>query len=147
MGRLFVFGAAVTSVILLSLIYAILVAGGSGESPSGSPDPSTSGDILGEITISAFDLGFEPATVDVEEPGTYTIEFKNTGAVAHDITFDGGRARRTGRRDGHVRRHRARRRDALPLLGAGTRRRRDDRHRLGGRREPRAVATPWWTRA
>jgi nitrite reductase (NO-forming) len=90
MGRLFVFGAAVTSVILLSLIYAILVAGGSGGSAYGSPGPSTpGGEVLGEITISAFDLGFEPSTVDIDEPGTYTVLFTNDGAVVHDITFEG----------------------------------------------------------
>jgi nitrite reductase (NO-forming) len=89
MGRLFVFGAAVTSVILLSLIYAILVAGGSDGSASGSPGPSAGGEVLGEITISAFDLGFEPSTVDVAEPGTYTVHFMNDGAIAHDLTFEG----------------------------------------------------------
>ena len=91
MGRLLVYGAAVTSVILLSLIYAILVAGGSG-SVEGSPGPSAAddGEVVGEITISAFDLGFEPATVDVAEPGTYTVHFMNDGAIVHDLTFADG---------------------------------------------------------
>ncbi len=96
MGRLFVFGAAVTSVILLSLIYVILAAGSGGTGdPTGSPDPSaggSSGEVIGEIEINAFDLGFEPSTVDVPEPGTYTVHFMNDGAILHDITFDGGTA-------------------------------------------------------
>jgi FtsP/CotA-like multicopper oxidase with cupredoxin domain len=39
--------------------------------------------------ISAFDLGFEPSTVDVREPGTYTVHFTNDGGVVHDLTFEG----------------------------------------------------------
>ena len=45
---------------------------------------------IGTITVNAFDLGFDPATVDVAEAGVYTVMFHNTGAVAHDITFADG---------------------------------------------------------
>jgi nitrite reductase (NO-forming) len=91
MVRLFAYGAAVASVILLSLIYVVLATGSGGTGdPAGSPAPSGGGDeILGEITISAFDLGFEPTTIDVPEPGTYTVHFTNDGAILHDITFAG----------------------------------------------------------
>jgi nitrite reductase (NO-forming) len=91
MVRLFAYGAAVTSVILLSLIYVVLATGSEGTgNPTGSPEPSgAAGEVLGEITINAFDLGFEPSTVDVDEPGTYTVHFTNDGAIVHDITFDG----------------------------------------------------------
>ncbi|RPH35274.1 MAG: copper oxidase [Chloroflexi bacterium] len=90
MGRLFVYAAAVTSVILLSLIYVIVAAGSGLGSPEASPGASAGeGGIGGEIAISAFDLGFEPSTVDVPEPGTYTVHFTNDGALVHDITFDG----------------------------------------------------------
>ena len=90
MAKLLAYGAAVVSVVLLSLIYVVLVAGDSG-TPAGSPSPSTggSGAPLGTIEISAFDLGFDPATVDVAEPGTYTVHFTNTGATLHDLTFEG----------------------------------------------------------
>jgi uncharacterized cupredoxin-like copper-binding protein len=91
MGRIFVYSAAVASVILLSLIYVLLAAGGNGGSTDASPEPSAagSGAGAGEIVISAFDLGFEPATVDVPEPGTYTVHFTNDGALVHDLTFEG----------------------------------------------------------
>ena len=88
MGRLFVYGAAVTSVVLLSLIYVVLAAGSGSGITDASPHPSAGG-VLGTIQINAFDLGFEPATVDVAEPGTYTIHFTNDGAIVHDITFEG----------------------------------------------------------
>jgi nitrite reductase (NO-forming) len=93
MGRLILYGAGVTSVILLSLIYVVLAAGsGTAGEPGSSPGPSgpaAPGEPIGEIAISAFDLGFEPAEVDVPEPGTYTVHFTNDGASVHDITFDG----------------------------------------------------------
>jgi nitrite reductase (NO-forming) len=94
MGRIVLFASAVASVLLLTLIYAV-VATQSGGTPSASASPPSSaaaspGEVLGEITISAFDLGFDPATVDVAEPGTYTVMFHNTGAIAHDLTFADG---------------------------------------------------------
>jgi nitrite reductase (NO-forming) len=92
MARLLAYGAAVVSVVLLSLIYVVLAAGSESGSASESPAPSGGaepGGPIGTIEISAFDLGFEPATVDVAEPGTYTVHFTNTGAILHDITFDG----------------------------------------------------------
>lgn len=91
MGRIALYGAAVTSVILLSLIYVVVAAGTGSPGSEASPAPSSAGGdgILGEITISAFDLGFEPSVVDVPEPGTYTVHFMNDGAIDHDLTFEG----------------------------------------------------------
>ena len=44
----------------------------------------------GEITITAFDLGFEPAMAQVSAPGTYTVNFTNEGGTYHDLTFADG---------------------------------------------------------
>ena len=95
MGRLFVYSAAVASVILLSLIWVLLAAGSEIGSPEGSPGasaPAGEGEIVGEITVNAFDLGFEPATIDVATPGRYTVHFTNDGEIVHDITFEGAEA-------------------------------------------------------
>jgi nitrite reductase (NO-forming) len=95
MGRLFVYGAAVVSVVLLSLIYVILAVGSGDGAPAGSPSPSSDtggGDVVGAFEIHATEdggLGFEPSTVDVAEPGVHTVTFVNDGALPHDITFDG----------------------------------------------------------
>jgi nitrite reductase (NO-forming) len=98
MGRIFLFASAVASVLLLTLIYAVLAIQ-NGASPSASVSPSASaaasaaasaGARIGMITISAFDLGFDPATVDVAQAGVYTVMFHNTGAIAHDLTFADG---------------------------------------------------------
>lgn len=45
---------------------------------------------MGELSFRAFDLGFEPASVEVEQPGRYTVTLVNDGAVLHDITFADG---------------------------------------------------------
>ena len=63
-----------------------------GEEPSEVPAASgpVAGGAVGEITITAFDLGFEPAMVHLEEAGTYTVTFVNDGGVLHDVTFADG---------------------------------------------------------
>jgi nitrite reductase (NO-forming) len=69
------------------------------EAPAGSPgtgdgEPAASeapsDEILGELAFRAFDLGFEPASVEVEEPGRYEVTFTNDGSIFHDITFADG---------------------------------------------------------
>ncbi|HET7686086.1 MAG TPA: multicopper oxidase domain-containing protein [Candidatus Limnocylindria bacterium] len=57
--------------------------------PSGSPAPPSDA-ILGELEFRAFDLGFEPASVEVDAPGRYTVSLLNDGALLHDITFADG---------------------------------------------------------
>jgi nitrite reductase (NO-forming) len=92
MGRIFLYASAVTSVVLLTLIYA-LVAGQGTASPGSSPTPlasSASTTPIGTIEIDAFDLGFDPKTVDVAAPGVYTVILRNTGAIAHNISFADG---------------------------------------------------------
>ncbi len=94
MGRIFLYASAVTSVLLLTLIYALVAAqDGGAPSATGTPLPSaaaSAGAPIGEIAISAFDIGFDPKTVDVAAPGVYTVTFHNTGAIAHDLTFADG---------------------------------------------------------
>ncbi len=97
MQRAFVYFAAVTgmaTVFVATLIVAGLVFGlgpsadpGSSEPPTGSAPAAGP---LGEITITAFDLGFEPATVTVPEPGIYAVNFINDGGTFHDVTFADG---------------------------------------------------------
>ena len=42
------------------------------------------------IEIEAFDLGFKPSAITVAAAGTYDVTFKNTGTIAHDLTFADG---------------------------------------------------------
>ena len=55
-------------------------------SVSASPE-SDSEEIIGELEFHAFDLGFDPASVEVDQPGRYTVTFVNDGAIPHDLTF------------------------------------------------------------
>ena len=89
-------GAAVFG---MPLVLAAFVLGGNpsglATQRSGSPVPSASssagtGQIVGELTFRAFDLGFEPGNVEVEEPGRHAVTFVNDGAIFHNITFADG---------------------------------------------------------
>ncbi len=106
MQRAFLYFAAFTltgAVFAATLIVAGLLFGTparTGAEPSSSPSasaPAVDGPV-GEIRITAFDLGFEPAMVHVEAPGTYTLTFVNDGGTLHDVTFADGT---TVSADGH----------------------------------------------
>ena len=58
-------------------------------SPNASADQDT-GEVIGTLEFRAFDLGFEPASVSVEQPGRYAVTFVNDGAIFHDLTFTDG---------------------------------------------------------
>ena len=73
------------------------------DSPTPQPSVTTGTDeVLGTLTFHAFDLGFDPAGIEVDQPGRYAISFVNDGAILHNITFadgtvleaDGARRRR-----------------------------------------------------
>jgi nitrite reductase (NO-forming) len=94
-------GAA--AIFAAPLVLGAMVLGASAErdldEPAGEAAPTASvmpseapisDEIIGELEFTAFDLGFEPASVEVEEPGRYTVTFINDGAVLHDITFADG---------------------------------------------------------
>ncbi len=100
MQRTFVYFAAFTgmgTVFVAALFVAALVFG-TGQTRGVSSTASPSADVpaavgtepIGEFTITAFDLGFEPAMVNVDEPGTYTVTFVNDGGMLHDVTFADG---------------------------------------------------------
>ncbi|HEX5579619.1 MAG TPA: multicopper oxidase domain-containing protein [Candidatus Limnocylindria bacterium] len=78
----------------LVMVFAALVLGAPGTAPSGEASPSASTPIaagpVGAIQVRAFDLGFEPAMVHVDAPGTYAVTFSNDGGVLHDLTFADG---------------------------------------------------------
>ena len=42
------------------------------------------------MTITAFDLGFKPASLTVPAAGRYEVKLDNTGSTAHDVTFPDG---------------------------------------------------------
>jgi FtsP/CotA-like multicopper oxidase with cupredoxin domain len=99
MQRTFFYFAAFTgmgTVFVAALVVAALIFGttpSAGVAASASPQPTASAAAegpAGEITITAFDIGFEPETVTVGMPGTYDVTFVNDGGVFHDVTFADG---------------------------------------------------------
>jgi nitrite reductase (NO-forming) len=92
-------GAAIAGAPLV-LAAVALGAGSEPSEPAGEPaDPVASApaseapiadEVVGELVFHAFDLGFEPAAVEVEQPGRYEVTFVNDGAILHDITFADG---------------------------------------------------------
>jgi len=81
------------SMFALVMIFAALVLGapgGSAGQASPSPSAPTPSGPIGTIEVRAFDLGFEPAMVHVDGPGTYSVTFTNDGGVLHDLTFADG---------------------------------------------------------
>jgi manganese oxidase len=89
MGTVFVATLLVAALVMSSISPA------AGTSRSPAPDPTPPSEPvdegpIGEITITAFDLGFRPETVTVPEPGTYTVTFVNDGGIFHDVAFDDG---------------------------------------------------------
>ncbi len=91
MGTTFAATLLVAALITSSLSSAYGVApSASGDADAGAdPVPVAEGSV-GEFTITAFDLGFEPAIVHVGQPGTYTVTFVNDGGTFHDVTFADG---------------------------------------------------------
>jgi nitrite reductase (NO-forming) len=63
---------------------------GPGASVHPETSPGTGSAIVGSIDVDAVDIAFEPAQLEVERAGRYTVNFRNTGAIAHDITFPDG---------------------------------------------------------
>ena len=51
---------------------------------------TTAAGVTGTLTVTAFDLGFKPASLSVPAAGRYAITLANTGATAHDLTFPDG---------------------------------------------------------
>ena len=85
-------GAIFAAPLLLAAV--VLGVGPSGSLP-GSPSAASSaepdtGEVIGELEFRAVDLGFEPASVEVEQAGRYAVTFLNDGEVFHDLTFADG---------------------------------------------------------
>jgi nitrite reductase (NO-forming) len=61
-----------------------------GASPTPVDPPTAGGPVLGTLEIEAFDLGFTPSTLTVDQPGRYEVRLTNVGVIPHDIAFPGG---------------------------------------------------------
>ena len=48
------------------------------------------GTASGSLEIHGVDIGFQPANLHVQQPGSYSIPFTNDGGIPHDVTFPDG---------------------------------------------------------
>ncbi|HEX6475123.1 MAG TPA: multicopper oxidase domain-containing protein [Candidatus Limnocylindria bacterium] len=86
-------GALFAMPLLLAALALGTPASPAAAADSPTPQPSASAgtdEVLGTLTFRAFDLGFDPVTVEVEQAGRYAVEFVNDGAILHDLTFADG---------------------------------------------------------
>ena len=84
------------TVFVLAMVLAFAVIGGtpSADPATGAASPTTPAAAdagpVGAIAINAFDIGFEPAMIQVDVPGIYTVTLTNDGGTLHDVTFADG---------------------------------------------------------
>jgi FtsP/CotA-like multicopper oxidase with cupredoxin domain len=81
---------AIYAVTMLLVALVLGVANPAGGAGGASPSASVPAGPAGTIEIHAFDLGFDPAMVDVDVAGRYRVTFVNDGGVTHDLTFADG---------------------------------------------------------
>ena len=82
------------ALFVIAMVLAAVVLGSAGRgaaaqaSPAATPTARTAQ--AAEISVTAFDLGFDPATVEVSAPGRHAVTFVNDGGIFHDLTFSDG---------------------------------------------------------
>ena len=95
MPRALIYFAAFTgmgSLFAATMVVAAIVLGNTGGGAATRTEPvehATQGQV-GAFTVTAFDLGFEPAVVHVDRPGRYLVTLVNEGGTLHDMTFADG---------------------------------------------------------
>jgi uncharacterized cupredoxin-like copper-binding protein len=68
-----------------ALVLAACGSGGDDEQGNGTP----AGEGAQTIEIVGTEFALEPATVELDEPGTYTFVFRNEGGTVHALEIDG----------------------------------------------------------
>ena len=58
--------------------------------PGPGASPAAAGDVLGTVEVTGVDLGFQPNSFTVDQPGRYEIRLVNKGSILHDVTFPDG---------------------------------------------------------
>jgi nitrite reductase (NO-forming) len=61
----------------------------SGTNAAAAPTAAPSGPVLGTLEVHAFDIGYQPTSLQVDKPGRYTVKFINGGAQDHDWIVPG----------------------------------------------------------
>jgi nitrite reductase (NO-forming) len=78
-------------IALLALALTACTRDTSPEVAAPPPNQAAAGPTLGTLTFEAFELEFQPSTVQVEQPGRYVVTLTNTGHTEHDWVVAGTR--------------------------------------------------------
>ena len=80
----------VTALSALAVGSALFVSacGGGGNEPV-AEEPAANAQSTETITIDAVDFAFEPSTVELSAPGTYTFVVANSGKANHALEIEG----------------------------------------------------------
>ena len=67
-----------------ALVLSACGSGGGGETGSAASPGGGS-----EISVSATEFSFDPGTIEIDQPGTYTFTLTNDGSVDHALEIEG----------------------------------------------------------
>ena len=74
---------------ILAACAAVVIAGcGSGNGDTGSAGTAGGGGGQ-EISLSATEFSFDPGTIQIDQPGTYTFTLTNDGSTQHALEVEG----------------------------------------------------------
>jgi nitrite reductase (NO-forming) len=80
----------------LVLAAGVITGCGGDKAPQAEPpavaavsEEAASGPILGTLAFQGSELKFEPAAVQVDQPGRYAVTFTNAGHTDHDLVIGG----------------------------------------------------------
>ena len=75
------------TVLALTGLLALLAACGGSSGPAG-PTPTPATPVDGAITVRAFEFGFEPSAIALQQGEQVTLVLDNQGAILHDFKVE-----------------------------------------------------------
>lgn len=81
--------------IALAALMILALSACTSEAPAAATAPpisnATAGPLLGTVAVNATEMEFQPAPIQVDQPGRYTVTFTNNGQIDHDWVAAGTR--------------------------------------------------------
>jgi len=74
---------------LIIVASAALALSACGSSSSGETNSAASPGGAKEVSVSATEFSFDPGTIQIDQPGTYTFTLTNDGSIQHALEIEG----------------------------------------------------------